>query len=61
MLCAQVLMNLFAQICVGMDLVDHNHRGVGVYLGDAAIALANKMIGQAARNTIVAKATSSDR
>ena len=61
MLYPQVLMNLFSQICVGMDLVDHNHWSVCVYLGDAAIALASKMIGQAAMNTIMPKATSSDR
>ena len=31
------------------------------YLGDAAIALATKMIGQMAMNTITPKATSSDK
>jgi hypothetical protein len=31
------------------------------YLGDAAIALASKIIGQAAMNTIVPKTISSDR
>jgi len=31
------------------------------YLGDIAIALANKMIGQAAMKTTMAKATSSDK
>ena len=61
MLRAQVLVNLFAQICVGMDLVNHNHRGVCVYLGAAAIALLNKIIGQAVMNTITPKATSSDK
>jgi len=60
MLYPQVLMNLFSQICVGMDLVNHNLGWVCVYLGDAAIALANKIIGQAAMNTIMLKATSSD-
>ena len=43
-----------------MDLVNHNHGWVCVYLGDAAIALASKMIGQMAINTIIPKATSSD-
>jgi hypothetical protein len=60
MLRAQVLVNLFAQICVGMDLVNHNHGGVCVYLGAAAIALVSKIIGQAVMNTITLKATSSD-
>ena len=60
MLRAQVLVNLFAQICVGMDLVNHNHGLLCVYLGTAAIALVNKIIGQAAMNMIVLKATSSD-
>jgi len=60
MLDAQVVVKLFAQICVGMDLVNHNHGWVCVYLGDAAIALANKIIGQAVMNTIMLKATSSD-
>ncbi len=31
------------------------------YRGPAAIALANKMIGQTAMNTIIPKATSSDK
>jgi hypothetical protein len=61
MLRAQVLVNLFAQICVGMDLVDHNHVGVCVYLGAAAIASVNKIIGQAVMNTIKPKAISSDK
>jgi hypothetical protein len=61
MLRAQVLVNLFAQICVGMDLVNHNHGGVCVYLGAAAIALVSKIIGHIAMNTIIPKATSSVR
>ncbi len=62
MLDPQVLVNLFPQIGVGMDLVNHDHWSrFCVYLGAAAIALANKMIGQTAMNTIIPKATSSDR
>ena len=61
MLESQVLVNLFPEICVGMDLVDHNHWWVCIYLGDAAIALANKMTGQTAMNTIIPKATNSDK
>jgi len=61
MLESQVLVNLFPQVRVGMDLVNHDRWSVGVYLGAAAIALANKMIGQTAMNTIIPKATSSDK
>ena len=61
MLNPQVLMNLFPQICVCVDLVNHDHCSRLHYLTDAAIAFANKMIGQIAMNTIIPKATSSDK
>jgi hypothetical protein len=60
MLDPEVLVNLFPQVCVGMDLVNHSHCSFCVYLGAAAIVLANKMIGQMAVNRINAKATNSD-
>ncbi|HVH90878.1 MAG TPA: hypothetical protein VM783_05750, partial [Candidatus Acidoferrum sp.] len=43
MLNPQILVNLFPEVCVCMDLVNHDCRPVYVYLTDA-IALANKMI-----------------
>jgi hypothetical protein len=43
-----------------MEVVNHDCRPVYVYLTDA-IALANIMIGQTAMNTIIPKATSSDK
>jgi hypothetical protein len=52
--------NLFPQVCVCMDLVNHDHCSRLRYLTDAAIAFANRMIGQIAINTIIPKATSSD-
>jgi hypothetical protein len=61
MLNPQVLVNLFPQVCVCMDLVNHDHCSRLHYLTDAAIAFANKMIGQIAMNTIIPKATSSDK
>jgi len=61
MLDPQVLVNLFPQVCVCMDLVNHDHCSRLHYLTDAAIAFANKMIGQIAMNTIIPKATSSDK
>jgi hypothetical protein len=60
MLYPQVIVNLFPQICVCMDLVKHDQSSVCVYLTDA-ISLANRMIGQVAMNTIIPKATSSDK
>jgi hypothetical protein len=61
MLNPEVLMNLFPQVRVCMDLVNHDHCSRLHYLTDAAIAFANKMIGQTAMNTISPKATSSDK
>ncbi|PYL24709.1 MAG: hypothetical protein DMF37_06955 [Verrucomicrobia bacterium] len=62
MLGSEIIVNLFPQICVGIDLVKHDALiPVCVYLTDAAIASANKMIGQTATNTIMPKATNSDR
>ena len=61
MLNPEVLVNLFPQVCVCMDLVNHDHCSRLHYLTDAAIAFANKMIGQIAINTIIPKATSSDK
>ena len=60
MLDPQVIVNLLLQICIRMEVVNHDRRPVYVYLTDA-IALANKMIGQTAMNTIIPKATSSDK
>ena len=54
-------MNLFPQVCVCMDLVNHDHCSRLHHLTDAAIAFANKMIGQTAMNTISPKATNSDK
>jgi len=53
--------NLFPQVCVCMDLVNHDHCSRLHYFADAAIAFANKMIGQIAMNTIIPKAASSDK
>jgi hypothetical protein len=61
MLDSQVMVNLFPQLCVGVDLLKHDHWSVCVYLAAAAIALASKMIGQTATNTITPKATSSNK
>lgn len=61
MLDSQVIVNPFAKVRISVDLMKHNHRPVCVYLGAAAITLANKMIGQTAMNTIMPKATSSDK
>jgi hypothetical protein len=61
MLNPQVLVNLFPQVCVCTDLVNHDHCPPLCYLTDAAIVFANKMIGQVAMNAIIPKATSSDK
>ena len=61
MLDPQVIMNLFPQVCVGVDLLKHDHLRVCAHLGATAIALANKMIGQTAIETTMPKATSSDK
>jgi hypothetical protein len=60
MLHPQVLVNLLLQIGIRMEVVNHDRGSVYLYLTDA-IALANKMIGQVAMNTIIPKATSSDK
>ncbi len=60
MLDPQVVVNLFPQVCVCMEVMNHDYCPVYVYLTDT-IALANKMIGQIAMNTIIPKATSSVR
>jgi hypothetical protein len=60
MLDPQVIMNLLLQICIRMEVVNHDCGPVYLYLTNA-IALANKMIGQMAMNTIIPKATSSDK
>ena len=60
MLDPQVIVNLLLQICIRMEVVNHDCGPVYLYLTDA-IALANKMIGQMAMNTIIPKATSSDK
>ena len=61
MLDPQVVVNLFWQVCVGVHLVNHDACCVCFYLDAAAIASANKMIGQMATNTMIPKATSSDK
>jgi hypothetical protein len=60
MLDPQVIVNLLLQICIRMEVVNHDCGPVYLYLTDA-IALANKMIGQMAMNTIIPKAISSDK
>ena len=58
MLDPQVMMNLFPQACIGVGLVNHGDRSV--YLA-ADIALANKMMGQMAMNTMSPNAISSHK
>jgi hypothetical protein len=60
MLDPQVIMNLLLQICIRMEVVNHDCGPVYLYLTNA-IALANKMIGQVAMNTIIPKAANSDK
>ena len=60
MLDPQVVVNLFPQIGIRMEVVNHDCGPVYLYLTDA-IAFANKMIGQTAMNKIIPKATSSDK
>ena len=61
MLDPQILVNLLPQVYIRVDFVNHNSWSVRVYFTEVAIALANKMTGQTATNTINPKATSSDR
>ena len=61
MLDPQVIVNLLLQIGIRMEVVNHDCSPVYLYLTDAAIAFANKMIGQTAMNKIIPKATSSDK
>ena len=60
MLDPQVIVNLLLQIGIRMEVVNHDCGPAYLYLTDA-IVLANKMIGQMAMNTIIPKATSSDK
>jgi hypothetical protein len=60
MLNPEVLVNLLLQIGIRMEVVNHDCGPVYLYLTNA-IALANKVIGQVAMNTIIPKATSSDK
>ena len=61
MLDTQVIVDLSPKVCAGVDLVNHALDLACTYRGAAAIALANKTIGQTAMNTIIPKATSSDK
>jgi hypothetical protein len=60
MLDSQVVVNLFPQVCVRIELVTHGQLLVG-YLGATAIAWATRVIGQTATSTMIPKATSSDK
>jgi len=60
MLDSQVVVNLFPQVGVAKELVTHGHLSFG-YLGATAIARATRVIGQTATNTMIPKATTSDK
>jgi hypothetical protein len=57
----QIVVHLFPQISESMQLVSHTHRSVWDYRGTAAIASANKTMGQSAMKTSIPNATSSDK